>query len=128
MRGAAIEAQRHYYIVWSDFHEATTPTPRDVDPTRLVAILARTTRAKTLPELAGHLGMLEPCENFSYDDAGQRVLCNVDRYHTAALSLGLARAIVERFTLACSYSRMMHALLARYHPEMANAYRPSAAS
>jgi hypothetical protein len=128
MRGAAIEAHRHYYIVWSDFREATTRRPRDVDPTRLVAMFALTTHAKTLPELAGHLGMLEPSENFGYDDTRRRVLCNVERYHTAAFSLCLARAIVEKFELACSYLRMMHALLARYHPEMANAYRPSAAS
>ena len=117
-----------YYIKWPGSLDTTTSTPRHVDPSRLVHILASRTHAKTLPELAGHLGMLEPSENTSYDDARQRVLCNIDRYHTATFALCLARAIVERFELACSYSRMLHALLARYHPEMANAYRPSDAS
>jgi len=128
MRGAAIEAHRVYYITWANFREATTSPPRDVDPTWLVAMLSGRTRAKTLPELAGHLGMLEPSADFGYDATGQRVLCNVDRYHTPQFALHLARAIVERHELACSISRVLHALLARYHPELANAYRPSAAS
>ncbi len=128
MAGTHSVARLVYYIKWPGFHDATTRPLRDVDPSRLVHILASRTRAKTLPQLAGHLGMLEPSENTSYDDAAQRVLCNVDRYHTATFALHLARAIVERFELACSYSRMQHALLAHYHPELANAWRPSAVS
>lgn len=128
MNGVHIDAHR-VYIVWSGFRETTTrPPTRDVNPTWLVEMLVRRTRAKTLPELAGHLGMLKASTSCSYDVEGRRVLCNVDRYHTSHLALWLARAIVERHELACSVSRVQHALLARYHPELANAWRPSAVS
>jgi hypothetical protein len=128
MRGAAIDTHLVYYITWVNFLETTTSPPRDVDPTWLVAMLAGRTRAKTLPELAGLIGVLEPSESTGYDDVRDRVRCNVDRYHTAHFALHLARAIVERHKYAGSVSGVMHALLARYHPEMAKAYQPSAAS
>lgn len=128
MAGVHIEPGRIYYITWPNFRGATTRPPRDVDPAWLVAMLAGRTRARTLPELAGHIGVLEPCESTGYDDAGSRVLCNVDRYHTAHFALHLARAIVERHKYAGSVAGVMHALLARYHPEMAQPYKPSAAS
>jgi len=128
MRGAAIEAHRVYFLSWHLDVQATTAPPRDVDPAWLVAELAGRTRARTLPELAGHIGLLEPSDSTGYDEAHSRVRCNVDRYHTAHFALHLARAIVERHKYAGTVSGVMHALLARYHPEMAKPYKPSAAS